>query len=655
MPSTADYQHLISADVHLLGNILGEIIEQQTGSEKFALEERVRTLAKARRANGNGNTETELAALVDSLTLSEKEMVARSFTTYFELINLVEEHHRVRILRDREREAHPLPLKESIADAIRQLHELGVDEATMAQLLADLHIELVFTAHPTEARRRTILSKLRRIGQALYDREVRDMLPATFEELMANIRAEVTTLWVTERSRTFKPTVVDEVRTGLYYLSATIWSVLPQVYRDMEIALAQYYPNLTPPPRFLTFGSWIGGDRDGNPFVTSQVTAAALHLHHRLATERHRASARILDRSMSVSTRYVDLDPELQIAMDSNLKDDPSDHVGYLQERYPGEPYRWLLAAISEKFAAMNKADMQAHLLNPSLETGDPLLRRDELLDTLALMDRTLRKSGLSGIADANLKSFYHQLQSFGLHSACLDIRQYSQYHIDVLDEILRHLGYADNYAQLSSPQRTELLTRLLTYWPPDLSLLPPLSAQAAETVQLFKLLRRIVDLYGPEYLGPYIVSMTRGPDDLLAVLLLARWAGLCLRPDGADGLDLVPLFETRADLSNGPDTMTELFTHPHYAEHLKRLGHRQTIMIGYSDSNKDAGYIAAKWELYKAQEALADCCRSHGIALTLFHGRGGTIARGGGAPNRAVMAQPPGSVAGKIRITEQG
>ncbi|MCB0162957.1 MAG: phosphoenolpyruvate carboxylase, partial [Anaerolineae bacterium] len=195
MPSTADYQHLISADVHFLGNILGEIIEQQTGSEKFALEERVRTLAKARRANGNGDAETELAALVDSLTLSEKEMVARSFTTYFELINLVEEHHRVRILRDREREAHPLPLKESIADAIRQLHELGVDEATMAQLLADLHIELVFTAHPTEARRRTILSKLRRIGQALYDREVRDMLPATFEELMANIRAEVTTLW----------------------------------------------------------------------------------------------------------------------------------------------------------------------------------------------------------------------------------------------------------------------------------------------------------------------------------------------------------------------------------------------------------------------------------------------------------------------------
>ncbi|MCB0195895.1 MAG: phosphoenolpyruvate carboxylase [Anaerolineae bacterium] len=655
MPSKTDYQHLISADVHFLGNILGEIIEQQAGSEKFALEEQVRNLAKSRRSNGNGNTETELTALVDSLELPEKEIVARSFTTYFELINLVEEHHRVRILRDREREAHPIPLKESIADAIRQLHEMGVDEATMAQLLDDLHIELVFTAHPTEARRRTILSKLRRIGQALYDREIRDMLPATHEELMASIRAEVTTLWVTERSRTFKPTVVDEVRTGLYYLSATIWSVLPQVYRAMEVALAQYYPNLTPPQRFLTFGSWIGGDRDGNPFVTSRVTAEALHLHHRLATERHRASARILDRSMSVSTRFADLDPELQMAMDSNLKDDPSDHVQYLQDRYPGEPYRWLLAAVSEKFAAMNKDDMQARLLNPSLETGDPLPHRDEFLETIALMDRTLRKSGMSGIADANLKSFYHQLQSFGLHSACLDIRQYSQYHIDVLDEILRHLGYADNYAELSSPERTELLTQLLSYWPPDLSLLPPLSEKAAETVKLFKLLRRVVDIYGPEYLGPYIVSMTRGPDDILAVLLLARWVGLCLRPNGSDGLDLVPLFETRADLSNGPDTMTQLFTHPHYAEHLKRLGNRQMIMIGYSDSNKDAGYIAAKWELYKAQEALADCCRSHGIAMTLFHGRGGTIARGGGAPNRAVMAQPPGSVAGKIRITEQG
>lgn len=655
MSSKTDYQHLISTDVHLLGNILGEVIEQQTGSEQFALEERVRTLAKARRSNGSSDVESELITFVDSLALSEKEMVARAFTTYFELINLVEEHHRVRILRDREREAHPQALKESISDAIRQLHEAGIDEATMAGLLADLHIELVFTAHPTEARRRTILSKLRRIGQAMYDREVRDLLPAIYEEVMADIRAEVTVLWVTERSRTFKPTVVDEVRTGLYYLSATLWSALPQIYRSMEAALAQYYPNLTPPPRFLTFGSWIGGDRDGNPFVTSRVTAEALHLHHRLATERHRASARILDRSMSVSTRYCDLDPELQVVMDSNLKDDPSDHVAYLQDRYPSEPYRWLLAAVSEKFAAMNKDDMQARLLNQTPEADNPIHRRQEFLDIIELMDRTLRSSGLSGIADANLKTFYHQLQSFGLHSACLDIRQYSHYNVEVLDEILRSLGYADNYAQLSSPERVELLTKLLSYWPPDLELLSSLSEQATETVQLFKLLRRVVDRYGPEYLGPYIVSMTHGPDDILAVLLLARWVGLCLRPDGADGLDLVPLFETRADLSRGPDTMTQLFTHPHYGEHLQRRDNRQIIMIGYSDSNKDAGYIAAKWELYKAQEALADRCRSHGIALTLFHGRGGTIARGGGAPNRAVMAQPPGSVAGKIRITEQG
>lgn len=655
MPSKENYQNLISADVRLLGNILGEVLKQQAGAEKFGLEERVRTLAKARRANGNADTETELTTLVDSLTLSEKEIVARSFTTYFELINLVEEHHRVRILRDREREAYPQPLKESIANAIRQLHQLGVDEATMAKLLDELHIELVFTAHPTEARRRTILSKLRRIGQALYDREVRDLLPATSDELMAGIRSEVTTLWVTERSRTFKPTVVDEVRTGLYYLSATIWNVLPQIYRAMEVALAQYYPNLSPPKQFLTFGSWIGGDRDGNPFVTGSVTAEALHLHHRLATERHRASARLLDRSMSVSTRYSDLDSELQIAMDSNLKDDPSAHVAYLQERYPSEPYRWLLASVSEKFAAMNKDDMQFRLLSQSVESGLTIPRQKEFLDVIELMDRTLRRSGLSGIADANLKNFYYQLQSFGLHSACLDIRQYSQHNTEVLDEILGKLGYADNYAQLSSPERVELITKLLADWPPDLSLLPSLSEKATETIQLFKLLRQVVDLYGPEYLGSYIVSMTRGPDDILAVLLLGHWMGLCLHPDGLEGLPLVPLFETRADLSRGPETMAQLFTQPHYAEHLKRLGNRQTIMIGYSDSNKDAGYIAAKWELYKAQEALAERCRSYGVKLTLFHGRGGTIARGGGAPNRAVMAQPPGSVAGKIRITEQG
>ncbi|HMR66205.1 MAG TPA: phosphoenolpyruvate carboxylase, partial [Anaerolineae bacterium] len=585
-----------------------------------------------------------------------KETVARAFTVYFELINLVEEHHRVRILRERERAAYPEPLPETIAGAIQQLQAAGVEETAMADLLEKLSIELVFTAHPTEARRRTILSKLHRIAQTLFDLELYDYLPAKREELLAEIRSEITLLWVTERSRAIKPTVVDEVRTGLFYLNTTLWSVIPQVYRAMADAIKTYYPQLSPPGRFLSFGSWIGGDRDGNPFVTATVTAESLHLHHRLATEKHRAAARLLDRSMSVSSRYIPNPLELTSELDNVPKEKMSDHVAYLHERYPHEPYRLLLAEMSERFAAMNRDDMVARLLRPTSRARSDRQRRDDFVRRVALLEQSLRSSGLSSVADADLRSLHHQLQTFGLHSACLDIRQYSDYNAKVLAEIFRCLGYADDYAGLDSTERVELLSRLLTYWPPDLSLLAGLSAETTETLALFKLLRRVVDQYGPEFIGPYIVSMTRGPDDILAVLLLARWAGLCLRADGhPEGLALAPLFETRADLAAGPEIMAQLFNHPHYAEHLRRRNQQQIIMIGYSDSNKDAGYIAAKWELFKAQDALANRCREFGIDLTLFHGRGGTIARGGGAPNRGVMAQPRGTVAGRLRLTEQG
>ncbi len=646
-------QNLLSRDIHLLGDILGQVIRRQAGIQIFELEERVRALTKARRMDNDPAIDTHLQQLIDSLSLDEAELVARSFAIYFELVNLAEEQNRVHVLRQRERASHPQPLPESIPDAIATLRQMGVDEFEMAQLLERLHVELVFTAHPTQAKRRTVLSKLRRIAQALTDLQVRDLLPAEKAAIEAQIRAEVTSLWVTDHSRTRQPTVTDEVRTGLYYFDITLWDVLPQVYATMAQALAEYYPNLQLPARFLTFGSWIGGDRDGNPNVTADVTAETLRLHRGLAVERHRAMARLLDRSLSVSARKVGISTELAQALADGRS--RSDHVAFLHSRYPNEPYRLLAAILAADLGEASAGNMIARLkgvANPPLR----LRTMKDLLEPLDLMDRSLRSCSLADIADAELVRMRYQGQVFGLHVACLDIRQYSDYNTAVLDEVLGKLGLCDGFADLHATEKTAVLTQLLDAPVPDLDHIPDPSPEWQETHTLFQILRRAISFYGPELIGPYIISMTHGPEDLLAVLLLARWHGLNLNPEqDTDSLAIAPLFETREDLRAAPRIMSELFTHPVYTRHLARLNNQQTIMIGYSDSNKDAGYLAANWELYQAQEQLAACCRQHNVTMTLFHGRGGTIARGGGPANRAILAQPPGSVDGRIRITEQG
>ena len=653
MPMTREQQERLSDDIHLLGDILGHVIRRQAGIEIFELEERIRALSKTRRLEDDETIDTRLAYVVGRLEPEEAELVARSFTTYFELVNLAEEQHRVRVLRERERAAHPQPLPESVAGAIADLWKAGVDEFEMRRLLNRLDIELVFTAHPTQAKRRTILTKLRRIAAALTDIDERDLLPAERQALIEQITAEVTLLWVTDRSRTSRPTVTDEVRTGLFYFDTTLWEVVPAVYHDMAAALARHYPNLRPPDRFLTFASWIGGDRDGNPNVTAGVTAETLRLHRGLALEKHRAAARNLDRSLSISSQAADVPEAMHEAVAAY--GEPEGHLAFLRDRYPHETYRHLAAQLGADLAEASAGDMVARLQGVDLP---PLRMRrmENLLEPLTLMDRSLREAGMTDIAHADLQRLIHQARSFGLHAARLDLRQYSDNNTAVLGELFGRLGWLDSFKTLDGPQRAEVLTEMLARPVPDLTAFDGWSAETEETLDLFRVVKRAVDYYGPELFGPYVVSMTHGVEDILAPLLLARWHGICLQDGEAqEGMSFAPLFETRADLRAAPEIMAALFAHPGYAQHLARAGRRQTIMIGYSDSNKDAGYLAANWELYQGQEALARTCEAHDVVMTLFHGRGGTIARGGGPANRAILAQPPGSVDGRIRITEQG
>ncbi|MGB1252431.1 MAG: phosphoenolpyruvate carboxylase [Candidatus Promineifilaceae bacterium] len=651
-------QERLSADIHLLGDTLGKVIRQQAGVKLFGLVELARAYTKARRNDNDETINDTIDELIDTLSLAEKADLARAFTTYFELINIAEANNRIRVARERERDTYPEPPRKSIAAAIVEMWRVGVDEDEMRRLLERLSIELVFTAHPTEAKRRTLLSKLRRISRKLRELENNtNLLPREVRKIQAQLQAEVTNIWLTGRTRTTKPKVEDEVRTGMFYLEEPIWEVVPEVYRALHDALRDYYPNLKDvPQRFLTFGSWMGGDRDGNPFVTSEVTAETLRLHRGLALEQHRAVAQGLNRSLSMSSELTQVSAELQQHVDQNLQD-PGPHVQFLAERYPNEPYRLasaMLAADLKNASAVT--DMKERLLGHEGTTRPALETLQQLLTPIIMMDESLKTAKVTPIAETELAAFRTQAEVFGLHAAMLDIRQESAFHDEVLDELFREMGIEDDYLALNAQARTVLLTQLLDEDVPTIPDVAGLSQKSAETVKLLQLLKVAIDVYGNELFGSYVISMTRSTADVLTVLLLTYWFGINRRTDGQpDGMGIGPLFETRADLVAASSVMVELFEHEVYAAHLASLDQQQMIMIGYSDSNKDAGFLSANWELYQAQRHLADTCRQWKVVLTLFHGRGGTIARGGGPMKRAILAQPHGSVDGRFRITEQG
>ncbi len=632
----------LSSTIHLLGELLGDVIGEQESRALFEVEERIRALAKARRAE-DPSAAQQLEAAVRALDPDAARVVAAAFTLYFDLVNLAEEGSRVQALRQRERERHPAPIGESVADAVSNLQSRGITSEQMADLLRDLHIELVLTAHPTEAKRRTILSKLERLTHSLRALSDSDLLPREREAHLATLRAEVTALWLTDRARTARPAVTDEVRTGLYFVESVFWDALPRLYADLDAALAEHYPGLTAPPQWLTLASWVGGDRDGNPNVTAPVTAETLRLHRGLAVERHRRSLQDLARRLSLSAHRVPPPPALRAWLDAR-RPLPA-HAAFLETRYVNEPYRLILSLLASDLEAASQDDMTARLLASAPHTARA--QAANFAEPLDLVAHALQRA--PRLVEDQLRSVRCQFDLFGLHAARLDLREDSSRLASALGEILRALSIDLAFEQGDDGARTDTLTRWLSQSPPALAAHPGVTAETAETWSLFRLIARTQSVYGRELLGPFIISMTRGPADVLTVLLLARWAGC------ADGMQIVPLFETLDDLEAAPRILTDLFALDVYRAHLATCSNEQMVMIGYSDSNKDGGYLAANWALYQAQENVARVCREHGVKLTLFHGRGGTVARGGGPANRAIRAQPPGTVAGRFRVTEQG
>jgi phosphoenolpyruvate carboxylase len=602
----------LRADVRLLGELLGQILQEFGGPELLGDVERLRAVTIHAHGEAGDEALDQAEEIVRGFSLTRAEEVARAFTCYFHLVNLAEEYHRVRTLRARSAEPQTKP-EESLPAAITALgEEVGEDEA--ARRLAAIEFRPVLTAHPTEARRRAVASAIRRIYVLLAERDDSRLGPGALEENRRRLLEEIDGLWRTAQLRTHKPSPLDEVRTALGIFDETLFSVLPLVYRRLDNWLLGESSGIAKPqaPAFVRLGSWIGADRDGNPFVTSGVTRSAAEIaavHVLIGYER--VAAR-LARTMTQDDTLTPPSAELLGLWDRYAELLGADVTAYLTVRSHKESYRRVLLAI------------EARLVDTRL--GGPLRYRDaaELAAELDVIQRSFLEAGAPRAAYSDLQHFIWQVQTFGFHLAELEVRQHSQVHAETLAALEQAGGRND-----------------------------ALDERSAEVLEVFRVMAELQQRFGPDACRRYIVSFTRSADDLAAVHRLARHA----LGDAAESLalDVIPLFETFDDLNRSVDVLEEMVALPLVRERLDHTGRRMEVMLGYSDSSKDVGPVSATLALYDAQRRIAEWARRHEITLTLFHGRGGALGRGGGPANRAVLAQPPGSVDGRFKLTEQG
>lgn len=662
------------ADIRRLGDLLGETLKRLGGERLFEIEEEVRALCKQLRSEHSAATERKLKRLLQRLNLDETIGVIRAFSVYFQLVNIAEQHHRVRRKRFYELHTPDQPQRGSIADTLRNLKRHFSDTDLLQRVIDRLEIMPVMTAHPTEAARRTLLEKHRRIADLLADFDEENLAPRRHGELQTRLAAEVESVWQTDEVRHTQPTVLDEVNHGLYYFDATLFDAAPALLDELERRLEENFPGvkLRDGASPLRFGSWIGGDRDGNPFVTPEITWETTRLQQRLVLRKYRDAVADLGRRLSESSRFAPATAELRESLADDAKLLPA-VAAEVAARNAEEPYRQKLSYIYARIentlrrnrdlkSALRLTEQHALIsIRPGLpiiaaltgsDTDKANVYRDgaALWEDLRLVRDSLRASKAVYAARA-VDRLMRQVATFDLHLATLDLRQHSERHTAALSEITRSLGATD-YARMSEEERVEWLTRELATPRPLIATDARYSAETTETLNVFRVARRALDEISPKVIRTYVISMTREVSDLLAALVLAKEAGLV---DCGLRIAVSPLFETIEDLRRAPDVMRRLFEHPIYRRLLAAHGDLQEVMIGYSDSSKDGGILTSSWELYKAQERLWEVAREYGIELRLFHGRGGTVGRGGGPSHEAILAQPPETVAGRIKITEQG
>jgi len=648
-------------DVRSLGMLLGEVLREQAGDPLYDAVEALRRTAIARREaeapqSGAANQASATARLqqalerVSALDLPAAYQLARAFGFYFELINLAETNH-----RKRRRLSHQLSENASSTGAVqrgdlrgtlRRLREACITAHEAFALLHRICVYPVFTAHPTEVARRSVMFKRRRISDLL---EQLDRIPVPepqLEALERDLIAEITALWQTDDVRSARPTVRDEIRMALDYYESSLFDTLPVLYGEVASAFAAEYSaeqvtdsvtNICDLPQLIRFGSWIGGDRDGNPFVTPQATREALSMAHSLLLTHYRRRLQNIFEQLASSTQQVPVSANLAALLDHYLTQLRTAGQNALEERFPHESIRLLVACIMMRLGATPQSAVPVPA-NPALT---PYTRAADLLSDLTTLRTSLVENHGHRLAEMLIDPLVMEVRTYGLHLQTLDIRQHARIHAAAIAEI-------SAWQPVKADQ--------------SLALPPALSEQTAEVLDTFRTIAELKQTYAPESIRQYIISGATSAEDVLHVLWLARLGGVRVEAaspganSGDDpGLQPVPLFESIEDLQNAPAIMRELWTSEAYQPLLKSWNHQQEVMLGYSDSNKDGGMITSTWEIYKAHRALHKVARECNVTLRLFHGRGGTVGRGGGPTHRAIFAQPIDSFNGELRITEQG
>ncbi len=637
-------------DVRMLVGLLSDMLKEQAGEDLLDVVEEIRLLAKARRTNDT-QAGAEINRIIEELIDDMPRLltILKAFTLYFQLVNIAEAQQRVRVFRRRARitQEQGVPVRENIGFAVHWLYQEGYTTQQMTDLLSALSIMPVFTAHPTEANRRTVLFKLREISNILSDLDLLGYSPDEEAERMHVIRENILSLWQTNENRDRQPAVMDEVRHGLYYLSTTIFALLPRVYQELQSQVQRFYPGIDAElPLFLRYGSWIGGDRDGNPYVTHTETQRTLVEQQVRLLDLYLDEVNILYAHLSMSYQHAEFTEEFLDTLNAVTIPLPPHECEPLT-RLRMEPYRQMFTIIRRKLEvtrAQARDLWEGTMPDPMIYT-----RAEELLADLEAVDKSLRACNGELLADGRLARLITCVKVFGLHFVTLDIRQHAERHTQALHEILGHCSDQTlQWHTLAEEDKIRILESEITSKRPLTAELT-FSADTNETVEVFRTIRQAKDLLGERVIESYIVSMTEAVSQLLEVLLLAKDAALLGR------IDIVPLFESIDDLVRAPVIMRHLLQLPAYQQHLAQRGHHQPIMIGYSDSNKDGGYLSATWSLYKAQGTILDVCQEFGVQVTLFHGRGGSVSRGGGSLVRSIATQPPNTIRGRIKMTEQG
>ncbi len=630
-----DKDQALRSDVSILGAMVGDLIREQCGDKLYEFVESSR-LCAIRRREGNQKPGEELTELMSGLDPGEAHQIIRSFSTYFQMVNTAEKVHRIRRRREYLRDVvHYQP--GGLEDTFIKLRASGIDAEGLQELLNSLVIEPIFTAHPTEPTRRTILRKEQNIVKHLVDLLNPTMTPQESDAAMQNIRLLATTGWQTEEHPSEQMTVADELEHVLFFVTDVLYRAIPPFYEDIESAITRIYGDdgkHIEIPSILHFGSWVGGDMDGNPNVGAKTIRETLARQRSLILDLYYSECASLSAKLSQSTgrstfnqEVLDKIEEYRVVFANAYHAVPA--------RHRDMPYRVFLQLVQQRLQSTYDDDVM------------PYEKVEDLLSDIQLIADSLaaNKGEFAGLFA--VRRLLRRISTFGFHMVTLDIRQDAEVHRHVVGECLGE----DNWLEMSAEARADRIVEAISTRE---SAPMNLSTTARKTIAVFQAIASCNRKYGPKAIGPFVISMTQGSDDILSVLLLAQWGELHNKR-GDVPLDIAPLLETVDDLHQGPAIVESLLSVELYRKHLSRRDDRQTVMIGYSDSNKDGGLASARWALQAAQEIIVNTAQAHGIELVLFHGRGGTISRGGSKTHVAVLGAPPVTVNGRLRVTEQG